>query len=348
MIQYTINSISSLLDQAIQSKIDNKTKPLGSLGKLETVAFQIARIQQTLEPTLSNATIAVFAADHGIAKQGLVNTYPQEVTYQMVMNFLKKGAAINVFAASNHLDLKIIDAGVNFNFGEKEGLINSKIAFGTNNYLCEPAMTLSQCQQALLKGGEIIKDLYDQKCNCIGFGEMGIGNSSSSALIMSVLSHIPLADCVGNGTGVSSDQYQLKLNTLHQVLFNHLNIDKNDPMAVLATFGGFEIAQMCGGMLRAAELGMVILVDGFISTVAMLVAQAINRNVLEYAIFTHQSNEKGHLKLLEYLNQKPLIAVDMRLGEGSGIAVAYPLIVSACSFLNKMASFESAQITNKQ
>lgn len=347
MNTFNIKPVSNLLDKAIQSKIDLKTKPLGALGTLESIALQLCRIQRTSEPHLYLPTIAVFAADHGIAKEGLVNPYPQEVTFQMVMNFLSKGAAINVFAAQNNIDLKIIDAGVNYDFKATEGLIDTKIAFGTKNYLEEPAMTLEQCNDALTKGAAIVEGCFNAGSNCIGFGEMGIGNTSSSALLMNAICQLPLEDCVGNGTGVNDEQFQLKLNTLKQVQKRHAAINNNDPFALLHTFGGFEIAQMCGGMLKAAELGMTILVDGFISTAALLVAHCINKHVLGYSICTHQSEEQGHRTMLSYLNKKALISISMRLGEGSGIAVAYPLLISACSFMNNMASFESAAVSNK-
>ncbi len=347
MRNINIDPSSTKLDREIQSKIDLKTKPIGALGKLEIIALKIARIQQSLHPELIKPTIAVFAGDHGIAKEGLVNPYPQEVTFQMVMNFIMNGAAINVLAQQNKIALKIIDAGVNYNFGMVDGLIDAKIAMGTANYLQEPAMTSQQCEAALNKGAEIVEEIQQQGCNVIGFGEMGIGNTSSAALLMSTLCQIPIEDCVGNGTGVNKEQFKLKLNTLQQVKENHKAINQNDPLEILQTFGGFEIAQMCGGMLKAAELGMLVLVDGFISSAALLVAHAMNKNVMDYTLFTHHSDEQGHGKMLQFMQVSPLINIGMRLGEGSGIAVAYPIIQAACTFLNEMASFDNAKITNK-
>jgi len=343
-----IKPLSQELNTQIQAKIDLKTKPVGALGKLELIAFKIAQVQQTLSPSLNNPTIAVFAGDHGIAKEGLVNPYPQEVTYQMVLNFLNGGAAINVFANQNKLNLKIIDAGVNFSFEKNEKLIDAKVAMGTANYLHNTAMTPEQCETALTNGAKIVTQIFKDNCNVIGFGEMGISNTSSSALIMSSLCNISIEDCVGKGTGANNEQLLLKISTLKKVLKFHKNIDKTNPIEVLITFGGFEIAQMVGGILKAASLGMLILIDGFISTAAMLIAQQINKNCLEYAIFTHHSEEQGHTKMLTYLNTTPLLNIGMRLGEGSGIAVSYPIINAACSFFNKMASFESAAISNKE
>lgn len=347
MDNYIISTISDELNEALTLKINNKTKPVGSLGKLETIAYKIGRIQQTLTPKLIQPTIAVFAGDHGIAKEGLVNPYPQEVTFQMVINFISGGAAINVLAKQNNITLQIIDAGVNYNFGEIEGLIDSKIDMGTCNYLQTKAMTTQQCEKALKKGAQIVEEIHQGRSNVIGFGEMGIGNSSSSALLMSVICAIPIEDCVGSGTGVNKEQFQLKLTILKQVIEKHSSINQNDPLEILSTFGGFEIAQMCGGMLKAAQLGMFILVDGFISSAAILVAYKMNKKVLDYALFTHHSNEQGHTKMLAYMNVSPIINLDMRLGEGSGIAVAFPIIQAACTFLNEMACFETAEVSNK-
>ena len=346
MNTYTISPISEGMDEAILQKINNKTKPIGALGKLESIAHKVSCIQQTLNPQLVKPTIAVFAGDHGIAKEGLVNPYPQEVTYQMVMNFISGGAAINVLAEQNNIRVHVIDAGVNHEFGDLDGLIDSKIAHGTANYLHEPAMTKAQCNTALKMGGKIVNDIFKIGSNVIGFGEMGIGNSSSAALLMSTICELTIEDCVGNGTGVNQAQYELKLKTLTQVLKKYNDIPKDDPIEILRTFGGFEIAQMCGGMLKAAEQGMLILVDGFISTAALLVAQMIDKHVLDYTLFTHHSDEKGHTKMLNFLEAEPIINIGMRLGEGSGIAVAYPIIEAACSFLNQMASFDSAQVSN--
>lgn len=345
MTTFNITPIS--LDQAtaIQSKIDLKTKPLGALGKLESIAFQLCCIQDTLAPTLSLPTIIVFAADHGIARDGQVNPFPQEVTFQMVMNFLQGGAAINVFARQHGIALKVVDAGVNYDFGQVDGLIDGKIALGTHNYLKQHAMSRSQCEAAIDKGAQITEATLQTGCNCIGFGEMGIGNTSASALLMSAICQLPIDQCVGKGTGVVGAQYQQKLDTLAKVQERHRDVDSDDPIALLATFGGFEIAQICGGMLKAAEKKAAILVDGFITTAALLVAQRINPLVLDYVICTHQSEESGHKAMLEHMGKVALIDIGMRLGEGSGAAVAYPIVESACAFINQMASFDAAAVS---
>ena len=338
-------SINLELQQQIQHKLNNKTKPLGSLGKLEEVALQIALIQETLTPGLIKPHIVVFAASHGIANEG-VSAYPSEVTFQMVLNFLNGGAAINVFTRQNGIELALVDAGVNHDFEPDEKLIDAKINHGTKSFLSQSAMTKNECQLAIEKGKEIVKNIAKTGCNVIGFGEMGIGNTSSAAVIMSKLLNIPIEDCVGKGTGVNPDQYQNKITILQKAISNHAEVS-TDPMQVLQTFGGFEIAMMCGAFLAAAEEKMVLMVDGFIASAAFLSAFKLDPEIKNFAIFCHQSEEKGHQLLLEGLNVKPLLNLDMRLGEGTGCAVAYPLLKSAVAFLNEMASFESAGVSDK-
>lgn len=333
------------LREQIQNKINNKTKPLGALGKLEEVALQIALIQETLTPVLEKPHIVVFAASHGIAGEG-VSAYPSEVTFQMVLNFLNGGAAINVFTRQNGIELALVDAGVDHDFEPNEKLIDAKISHGTKSFLHQPAMTVEECHAAIEKGKQIVREIRNTGSNIIGFGEMGIGNTSSAAVIMSKLLQIPLADCVGKGTGVNPDQYQKKIDILHQAIANHSAVN-TDPLQVLQTFGGFEIAMMCGAFLAAAEEKMVLMVDGFIASAAFLCAFRINPSIKNFAVFCHKSEEKGHALLLEHLQAKALLNLDMRLGEGTGCAVAYPLLQSAVAFLNEMASFESAGVSDK-
>jgi nicotinate-nucleotide--dimethylbenzimidazole phosphoribosyltransferase len=328
--------------RALQEKINNKTKPLGALGQLETLALQIGSIQNTLNPKLSNPTILVFAADHGI--EG-VSAYPSEVTAQMVLNFLQGGAAINAFCQQHDIAIKIIDAGVNYDFQSQAQLIDAKIAKGTKNYLHEMAMTMAELNLCFDKASEIVETVFQRDCNIIGFGEMGIANTSSASLIMSQLSAIPLNLCVGKGTGLNDEQLQHKLELLTQAQNRHPNLTQ--PKEILATFGGFEIAQICGAMLAAYQKNMLLMIDGFIASAAFLVAQHIEPKIQQNAIFCHLSDESGHKLLLDYLNAKPLLQLGMRLGEGTGCAVAYPIINSAVTFLNNMASFDSAGVSSK-
>ncbi len=327
---------------ALQQKIDTKTKPVGSLGRLEELALQLGRVQNTLSPRLRKPHILVFAADHGIAGAG-VSLYPKEVTFQMVNNFLNGGAAINVFARQNNITLKIIDAGIDHNFPSHPKLIDHKVAHGTRNMLEEAAMTQAQLEKCLEFGKEIINNHLHKKTNIVGFGEMGIGNTSSAALLMSKLCGLPIDECVGRGTGLGQPQLQKKIEILEQVLQKHPKAKL--PMEVLATFGGFEIAQMAGAMLEAFEKNMLLMIDGFIATAAFLVVYHLQPTALNNVIFCHVSDEQGHAKMLDYLNAQPILDLQMRLGEGTGCAVAYPIIQSATTFLNEMASFEDAGVS---
>jgi nicotinate-nucleotide--dimethylbenzimidazole phosphoribosyltransferase len=340
-LDFSIAPLSSALRPALRHKIDQKTKPLGALGQLEALALQIGLIQNSLTPSLNKPCLIVFAGDHGIAEAG-VSAYPQAVTAQMVANFLAGGAAISVFARQHGMELRVVDAGVNADLDSHPALVDAKIARGTRNFLAQPAMTDRQCLQALQTGAELVSRQHKLGCNCIGFGEMGIGNTSSAALLMHALTALPLEQCVGRGTGLNDDQLRNKVAVLQQALDRHSNL--TEPLAVLATFGGFEIAMMTGAYLKAAELGMVIPVDGFIASSALLVASRLHPPVLDYCVFSHVSREQGHQALLKHFNARALINLDLRLGEGSGIALAYPLLESAVLMLNEMASFDEAGV----
>jgi nicotinate-nucleotide--dimethylbenzimidazole phosphoribosyltransferase len=329
------------MEQQLQQKIDFKTKPRGSLGKLERIALQIGLVQQSLSPCLNKPTLLVFAADHGLAHEG-VSPFPKEVTYQMVMNFVSGGAAINVFCRQNGMDLKVVDAGVDYDFPADMPIVHAKIARGTNNILKTPAMDNETCRKAIEKGAGILASEQAGGCNVIGFGEMGIGNTSSAALLMHKITGFPIEECTGRGTGLDDAGLQHKIEVLKKAAEKHRTASV---MEILATFGGLEIAMMTGAMLEARKRGMVILVDGFISSAAMLVASAMDAHILFNTIFCHTSEEKGHKKMLDFMNAEPLINIGMRLGEGSGIAVAFPIIKSSIAFLNEMASFESAGVS---
>lgn len=331
------------MKEALQHKIDFKTKPLGSLGKLEKIALQIGLIQNTLSPELKRPTHIVFAADHGLADEG-VSPYPKEVTFQMVMNFLNGGAAINVFCRQNNIDLKVVDAGVDFDFPVDANLVHAKIAKGTKNILKEPAMSLEICQKAIDKGREIVKAEFQKGCNIISFGEMGIGNTSIASLLMHKFIGFPIEECTGKGTGHDDEGLKKKIAILKEASTKY---NVNEQMEILSTYGGLEVAMMCGAMLEAKNNNMIIVVDGFIVTSALIAAYHIDKSILDNCIFSHCSGEKGHKLMLDYLKAEPLVNLQMRLGEGTGAAVVYPLIQSAVCFLNEMASFESAGVSNK-
>ena len=345
MPNFNITSPDDSLKVALQEKINNKTKPQGALGRLEQLALQIGLIQNTLSPALSQPVILVFAGDHGIVQSG-VTPYPQAVTQQMVMNFLAGGAGINVFARQNNIAIRVIDAGVNHMFAAHHELIDAKVAMGTQNFLKSPAMTSAQCEQALTRGARLANSEIKAGSNILGFGEMGIGNTSSAAALMAVLCQLPPAQCVGRGTGLDDAGLQQKVAIISQALQKH-NLDGKDPLLALAIFGGFEIAMMVGAMLAAAEQKAVLMIDGFIATAALLVASRIEPAVLHYCVFAHCSDEAGHQLLLQQLKAEPLLNLGMRLGEGTGAALAFPLIQAAVNFLNEMASFESANVSRQ-
>ncbi|MFT7899077.1 nicotinate-nucleotide--dimethylbenzimidazole phosphoribosyltransferase [Tenacibaculum ascidiaceicola] len=340
----TITPLSKDLQSELQEEINFKTKPIGALGNLEKIAMQVGLIQNTTTPVLSKPTIMVFAGDHGIATTGKVSPYPQEVTQQMVFNFLQGGAAINVFCKQNNILLNIVDAGVNADFEAHPQLTNAKIAKGTQDYSTTKAMTSEQCQEALEKGRQLVRKVYSEGCNVIGFGEMGISNTSSAALLMSYFTNTPIENCVGRGTGVDDKGLQTKIDTLREVYNLHIEAIST-PMEALTAFGGFEIVMMCGAMLEAASLKMTLLIDGFIVTAALLAAHAMESDILDYCIFCHNSGEQGHQKMLEFLNAEPLLNLGLRLGEGTGCAVAFPIIQSSVNFLNEMATFKSANVS---
>lgn len=329
----------------IQNKIDSKTKPLGALGAIETLALQIGLVQQTLSPVLTRPTILVFAGDHGIANEG-VSAYPQEVTWQMVMNFVSGGAAINVFTKQNDIDLRVVDAGVNYDFPDHLGIIAKKIAKGTNSFITQAAMSETQLKQSLDVGAGLVSSLHAKECNVVGFGEMGIANTTAATALICQLTGLPLESMTGRGTGLDDAQLDHKLTVLKSAFSHHGVMD--DPEHVLRTFGGFEIAQMVGAMLEAARRNMLILVDGFISSAAYLVANKMNPGIELNAVFCHQSDETGHQALLRYLKVAPLLSLDMRLGEGTGCALAYPLVEAAVNFINDMASFDQAGVSEAE
>lgn len=340
-----MKAMESEFNQQIWDKINHKTKPVGALGLLEKLAFQVALVQNTLSPELIKPHIVVFAGSHGIAANG-VSAYPSEVTPQMVLNFINGGAAINVFTRQHDINLLLVDAGVDYDFEENEKLINAKVNYGTKSFLDESAMTVEESQKCLDSSAEIVRQVLQSGCNVIGFGEMGIGNTSSASVMMSKLLRIPIEDCVGKGTGLDDLQLLKKIEILKSALIKHQNVN-NNPLEVLQTFGGFEIAMMCGAMLEAACKNIIILVDGFIATVSYLCAFKINPSVKKYAVFCHESDEKGHKLLMQTLEADPILRLGMRLGEGTGCALAYPVLQSAVAFMNEMASFDSAGVSQK-
>lgn len=334
------------LDAELRHCIDYKTKPLGALGRLEALALQMGLIRQGTQLRLEQPQMVVFAADHGIA-DAKVSAYPQAVTVQMVLNMLAGGAAVNVFARQQGFAVTVVDAGVATPIptpprtGEEHArLLQRKIGFGTRNMARGPAMTSAQAIAALHAGLDVVRHLPG---NVIAFGEMGIANTSSAALLFSRFADVPLKDTVGRGTGLSDEQLKHKLQVLTEV--NRKHRTAKTPLELLSAMGGFEIAMMAGAMIQAAHERRIILVDGFITGAAALVAQGFCPAVVDYMVFAHRSAELGHRLMLTHLNAQPLLDLGLRLGEGSGALLAWPLLVSAAAFLNEMASFESAGVS---
>jgi len=334
---------------AIQAKLDGKTKPHGSLGRLETVALRVALVQGTLTPRLHDPHLLVCAGDHGAlgdARGHALSAFPQAVTWQMVENFLSGGAAINVLAREAGLQLTIADAGVAHEFGRRDNLIDAKVAPGTSSWFDGPAMQRDQCVRAMTNGAALIGQFARDGCNLVGLGEMGIGNSASAALLTHTITGAAIEDCVGRGTGLDDDGLARKRAILAGLAQSYQG--ERDAMSLLAHFGGFEIAMLAGAMIAAAQARMVLLIDGFIVTAALLAAHALEPALLEYCIFSHCSQERGHAMQLKHLEAKPLLDLDLRLGEGTGAALAFPLVRAAVAMLNDMASFEQAKVSNRE
>lgn len=345
MTTFNIPKLSTELDTQIQSKIDLKTKPPGSLGQLESLAFKLAKIQQTLKPKILNPGIIVFAGDHGLSDEN-VSPYPKEVTTQMVLNFLNEGAAINAFANLHNIPLKVVDAGVCGELPPHKNLLQLSEAKGTKNSLKEPAISRDQLKSLFQKAKSLIEKQLQEGTDLFIFGEMGIGNTSAASLIMSQICQIPLIDCIGRGTGLDDEGLKHKEIILNKVLERHTECS-NQPFDILTSFGGFEIAMITSAMLTCAENKTPFLVDGFIVTSALLIAHAHNPHVLDYAIFSHCSDESGHQHMLKYLKAEPLLNLNLRLGEGSGATLAYPFVQAALAFFNNMASFKEASVSNR-
>lgn len=329
------------LERSLRHAIDRKTKPLGALGRIEDLAWQIGRVQGTLCPSLLAPQLVVFAADHGLARHG-TSAYPREVTAQMVHNICAGGAAVSVLARQHGLTLTVVDAGVDAELPPHALLLDRKIARGTADALEQPAMTAAECAAALRAGRALVRALPG---NVLIPGEMGIGNSSAAALLLARLAGLPIEACTGRGTGLDDAGLARKTGLLARVLQRHA--DATEPLAALAALGGLEIAMMVGAILQAASENRLVIVDGFIAGSAVLVAHAVAPAVLQRCVFAHRSQEAGHRHLLHHLQAEPLFDLGLRLGEGSGATLAWPLLQSACLLLNEMASFDSAGVSDR-
>ena len=372
------------LREKIQAKIDNLNKPKGSLGRLEELALQICLIQGTLEPRLEHPCHLLLGGDHGIEREG-VSVSPREVTWQQMINFTRGGGGVNMFCRQHGFDLTIVDVGVDYDFTTSPApILNRKIARGTKNFLYEPAMSEEEYERTINVGVDLVNACHAKGCNILSIGEMGIGNTSPSSIWMHLFCHIPLEECIGAGSGLNSDGIRHKYEVLRRAVSNwqlafgdwHLafgdwqlaisneqtansqmptansqlpTANSQQPIAncqqPIAYFGGFEMVAAIGAMLRAAELHMVILVDGFIMTACALAACQLRPEVKDYMIFAHCGDESGHKRMLDFLGAKPLLNLGLRLGEGTGALCAYPIVDSAVRMINEMNNFDNANIT---
>lgn len=342
MKTFHISRPDEAIRPALIDKINNLTKPKGALGALESLALQIGLIQQTLTPTLQHPQNVIFAADHGIVEEG-VSLSPKEITWQQISNFLHGGAGVNFLCRQHGFTLKIVDAGVDYDLPYEKGIIDMKVRKGTRNYLHEAAMTEEEMELCLERGAEVVRRCHEEGSNILSFGEMGIGNTSSSSMWMTCFTDIPLKECVGAGSGLDNAGIRHKYEILKQALDNYRG--DGSPRDIIRHFGGLEMVMAIGAMLQAAELKMIILVDGFIMTNCILAAGKLHPEVLDYAIFGHCGDESGHKLLLEKLNANPLLHLGLKLGEGTGAICAYPIVVSAVRMINEMDNFAHAAIT---
>lgn len=343
-MEFHISRPDQAIRPALQEKIDDLTKPKGSLGRLEELALQVGLIQQTLSPALRHPQNIVFAADHGIVDEG-VSIAPKEVTWQQVCHFTHPHGTggVNFLCRQHGFTLKVVDAGVDYDLPRDRGIIDLKVGRGTRNFLHGPAMTEAEMEQCLAGGASVVRQCFEEGSNVLSFGEMGIGNTSPSSIWMSYFTGIPLAECVGAGSGLDSAGIRHKYEVLSQAMANYGG--DGSPRDIIRWFGGFEMVMAVGAMLQAAELHMVILVDGFIMTNCMLAASKLYPEVLDYAVFGHCGDESGHRKVLDALGAKPILSLGLRLGEGTGAICAYPVLDSAVRMINQMDTFSGADIT---
>lgn len=342
-MRFNIPAIDKTIEPEVIDKINNLTKPKGSLGRLEELARKLCLIQHTFSPELHEPHNVLFAADHGIIEEG-VTVSPKEVTWQQLGHFAKGGAGINFLCDQHGFRLVLVDAGVDYDIPEGHGIIDMKVRKGTRNFLYGPAMTKEEFDISIERGAKVVKQIYDStNCNIISFGEMGSGNTSPSAVWMHLFTGIELKKCIGAGAGLDNDGIRHKYEVLSKAIDSYRGGDSVEEK--IAWFGGYEMVMALGAMLKAGELGMTIIVDGFIMTSVILAASKLYPEIIDYAVFGHQGDESGHKLMLEAMGVKGLLNLDLRLGEGSGAVCAYPIIESAVLMINRMDSFQSVNVT---
>lgn len=322
------------------------TKPPGSLGRLEELGNRLAAIQQTVTPSVTGKRIYVVAGDHGVTAEG-VSAYPREVTAQMVDNFLRGGAAINVLARNGGIDVKIVDAGVDADLTDRDGLIHLKIIRGTSNFVLGPAMTRAEAEQCVVAGIGLAHASKSEGIDLLGIGEMGIGNTTAASAIAAALTGQDAASVTGRGTGIDDDHMARKIETIRRALAVN-QPDDGDPIDILSKVGGAEIGVMMGIVLGAAAARQAVVADGFISTAAAALAVCLAPEVRAYLFAAHRSSEPGHGILIDYIGDQPLLDLSMRLGEGTGAALAMHVIDAGAKLISEMATFQEAGVSDKE
>jgi len=329
-----------------QARLDEQTRPQGSLGRLEEVISKLAAIQKRERLDISKKRIFVFACDHGVEKEG-VSLYPRAVTRAMVLNFLNGGATINSLARQTNAEVKVIDIGVDGTFEDHPDLIKAKIRNGTGNIKIEPAMSQDELNGALQVGWDMVERAVNDGIDIIGLGEMGIGNTTPSAAVIAALLDCPASKVTGRGTGIDEERLKLKVNVIDEALKYHQGA-LNSPFDILQRLGGFEIAAMTGVILACAQKSIPVVVDGIVVAASTLVAYRLNNAVCDYVFLAHESQERGHRTVIEELNQIPLLALSMRLGEASGAALAFNILEAGVNIYNEVATFQEAEVANKK
>lgn len=346
-IQDTLDAIKPISVhrlQSAQAHLDSLTKPPGSLGLLEDIAIKYAAIRDTEQPIINKKSVVVFAADHGVTEEG-ISAYPAQVTPQMVQNFLNGGAAVNVLARQQNAEVMVVDIGVNHRFTAHPKLLDRKIALGTRNMAKEPAMTQSEAEEAIAIGIQISAQLAENDVDLIATGEMGIGNTTASSAIFSVISGLPIHQVTGRGTGIDDKTLNKKISVISRAIDLH-SPNPNDAIDILTKVGGFEIAGIVGLILGASSKNIPIVVDGLISGAGASLAIKMNPSIKDYIFSSHRSAEPGHKVFFDLLQSPPLFDLKMRLGEGTGAVLAFNLIEAAVKIYSEMATFQSAGISD--
>ncbi len=338
----SIKPVDRSLEQAIQNRLDNLTKPRGSLGRLEELARHYALIHGSVSPPVPRKAVLVFASDHGVAEEG-VSAFPKEVTHQMVLNFLAEGAGINVLARHVGADVKVVDIGVDYDFEELPGLLHKKVARGTRNMVQGPAMSRDEAIKAIIAGAEVAFETMDDDYSILATGEMGIANTTPASAVTAVLCGKPVGYVTGRGTGIGDAAFRKKVEVIERAIAVN-GPDPSDPLDVLYKVGGLEIAGICGMVLAAAAIRRMVIIDGFISSAGALTAYCLCPHVKDFMVAAHQSVECGHRVQLEFMGLRPLLDLDLRLGEGTGAALAMGMVEAGYKILTEMATFEGAKV----